>query len=132
VIFTFPRAASKNLLELFTHSMTSFVPIGFGSSKWIAEEPENKLCDPESLLRPGFYAHPGLGLLKEPVLEAQAVFQLPQSASPPGAKNAEIVRALFEESGQPAHHPDAVTADLLAYVKRTQARGHGDDRLSGL
>jgi hypothetical protein len=86
----------------------------------------------QALLGPGFYAHPGLGLLKEPVLEAQAVFQLPQSASPPGAKNAEIVRALFEESGQPAHHPDAVTADLLAYVKRTQARGHGDDRLSGL
>ena len=119
-------------MAAYRRPMTSFVPIGFGSCKWIAEELENKLCDPESLLRPGFYAHPGLGLLKEPVLEAQAVFQLPQSASPPGAKNAEIVRALFEESGQPAHHPDAVTADLLAYVKRTQARGHGDDRLSGL
>ena len=88
-------------------------------AKWIAEELENKLCDPESLLRPGFYAHPGLGLLKEPVLAAQAVFNLPQSVSPPEAKNAEIVRAFFEESGQPALHPDVATADLLAYVNAT-------------
>jgi hypothetical protein len=56
-----------------------------GSSKWIAEDLADKICDPGSLIRPGFYAHPGLGLLKEPVLDAQAVFKIPQSVAPPEA-----------------------------------------------
>jgi hypothetical protein len=87
-----------------------------GSSKWIAEDLAGKICDPGSLLRPGLYAHPGLGLLKERVLDAQAVFKIPQSVAPPEAKNAEIVRALFEESGQASLCPDAVTAELVASV----------------
>jgi hypothetical protein len=87
-----------------------------GSSRWIAEGLADKICDPARLLRPGFYAHPGLGLLTDPVLDAQAVFKIPQSVAPPEAKNAEIVRALFEESGQAAIRPDAVTAQLVASV----------------
>jgi hypothetical protein len=100
------------------------------SSKWIAEDLADKICDLGSLIRPGFYAHPGLGLLKEPVLDAQAVFKIPQSVALPEAKNAEIVRALFEECGQAELCADAVTVQLVASMNaRTKSMAPIADHL---